>query len=284
MLNFCVDQRGFRSKELEGLIASSNARFVITDAALMEMCKSTPHWERTLCNSLGRLSGIPDRVCFVPGNGECLTMELSKRVPLTLREMISGQRTALLRGLLAELASGKPNLSRINAVIEDANLEAQKEHFAHDCNYKRLHDLVEFCREQFPKSFQKRLRAGKVEELEYVRFVSRYTATATNDAAMSLPAGTLSSFAKSKAYTMRWLWLQVETVTDWLAKGGIESVRPDKVTNTNIDNHYLVVGSYCDRVLTEDVRMLERHRRLRAALGLKMPWKRAWREEPTSAT
>jgi hypothetical protein len=280
MLNFCVDQSKFRCTELKGLIDSTNARFVITDAALMEMCQSDRDWERTLRNSLRYLSAVPDRVCFVPGNGDCLKMELRRREPLTLRAMISDQMTIQLQDLLAEVASEQSGSAfrQMAGEIEDANRDAQGEHFDHSHNREQLRDLVEFCRERFPESFLKRLRANKVDENEYIRFVSRCAATATNDSAMSLPTGTLGSLTKSKAYTMRWLWLRVETVTDWLKEGGIESVTPKKVTNTDIDNHYLVVGSYCDRMLTKDQHMLEKDRRLRAALRLKIPWKKAWRE------
>ncbi|WP_157511057.1 hypothetical protein [Frateuria sp. Soil773] len=281
-MNFCVDQRGFRSKKLEQLIDTTGGRFVVADAALMEMCKSTPHWESTLRNSLRRLSAVPARVCFVPGNGECLKAELTTRTPLTLKAMISDQQTFWLRELLAEVASGQfgAMFTRMVAEIDAANRHAQAQHFAHEQNLAQLRVLVDFCRDHFPASFVRRLRAKRVPEEEYIRFVSRYTATATNDAAMSLPDGTLGSLAKSKAYTMRWLWLRVETVADWLAKGGIDSVAPDKVTNSEVDNHYLAVASYCDQLLTEDGRMLEKQRRLRAAIRLTMPWKRAWREEP----
>ncbi|WP_158753760.1 hypothetical protein [Dyella sp. S184] len=41
---------------------------------------------------------------------------------------------------------------------------------------------------------------------------------------------------------------------------------------TDIDNHYLAVGSYCDKAQTTDGRMRKKDRRLRAALALADPW------------
>ena len=41
---------------------------------------------------------------------------------------------------------------------------------------------------------------------------------------------------------------------------------------TGIDNHYLVAGSYCAKVVTTNERMREKDRRLRAALAIADPW------------
>jgi len=275
MRTVCVDQSGFRSKELARLISQTDDRFVVADAALMEMCKSTAHWERTLRRSLELLSTVPDRVWFVLGNGECMTAELSTQQPITLDAIVSDEITEWLRSLLVEVANtdSGPAFQLMAANIEEANRDAQRQHLNNAENRARLVGLVDTLRHAYSSSFQQRLRAGGVSEEEYVQVVSHATTLVVDDESMSWPEGATKALFDARSYTARWLWLRVETVTSWLAKGGIESARPDRLTNSEVDNYYLAVGSYCDQFVSDDRRALEKDRRLRAALAIDVPWR-----------
>ncbi len=275
MRTVCVDQSGFRSVELERLVKDMDCRFFVTDAALMEMCKSNADWEPILRRSLKLLSSVPERVGFVQGNGECMTAELSTRKPITLDEIVYDEATHWLRGLLAEVAneSAGPGFQSMAANIVEANRYAQQQNLNHDENRERLVELVDTFRHGYSTIFQQRLRANEVSEEEYVAVVSHAATLVVNDDSMSWPEGTMRALVEARSYTARWLWLRVETVTNWLAKGGIESARADRLTNGEIDNHYLVVGSYCDQVISQDNRAMEKDRRLRAALALDVPWR-----------
>lgn len=79
----------------------------------------------------------------------------------------------------------------------------------------------------------------------------------------------------ARGYSARWLWLRVEAVTHWLAKGGREHVKAAALTNDEIDSQYVVIGSYCDGLLSKDRRACQKDARLRAAVALEMTWDEA---------
>jgi len=254
---------------------STDDHFVVTDAALMEMCKSNTEWEQTLRRSLKHLSSVPSRAHVVLSNGECMTAELSNGMPLTLEAMMSDEKTTWLRNLLVEVAEDRtgPAFELMNANILEANQSAQQQHLNHEANRETLVGLIETFRHTYSAEFLQRLRANGVSEEELVAIVSHAVTEVVNDASMSWPNGTTAALVEARSYTMRWLWLRVEAVTTWLAKGGIENARPDRLTNHEIDNHYVAVASYCDQLLTEDRRAIEKDQRLRTALKLEDPWR-----------
>lgn len=231
-------------------------------------------WVAAYVTSLRTLSSAPERVWFVRGNGECLNAELTRHRAITLQDMISGEATQWVRELLREVAqqttgSGFRSLA---SNVTEANRNAEINHFNHDENRDRLLGLIDTFRSAYRPEFLKRLRSGKVDGHEYVAVVSHAVSTVANDELLGLPQGTVSGLFEKRSYTARWLWLRLETVTNWLAKGGIESARPDGLTNGELDSHYVVVGSYCDQLLTRDDRSVEKDQRLRAALQLSGSW------------
>lgn len=264
----------YRSDALRQYVAAPDALFVVPDAALMEMCKSD-RWEGTLRRSLEPLSAVPDRVFFAKGNGECLAAELESGRPLTLDDLISPEATGWIRALLGEVAQGVhgEGFARMAAEIDAANAEARAGHLDDRHNLAGLHALVPTLRSEYTEEFQKRLRADGVDEDEYVAVVSHAATSVVTDESMPLPEGRLARLVAERSYLARWLWLRVETVTGWLAAGGVENVAAHRVTNSDVDRHYLVVGSYCDELLTRDGAMQDKDRRLRAALALPGPWR-----------
>lgn len=273
MKMICIDQGMYRSEALAKLIADPDMLFVIPDAALMEMCKST-RWEQTLRGSLEQLATVPDRVFLARGNGECLKAELDRGRPLELDDLISLEATEWLRAILVEIAHRRhgERLEVMAAEIEKVNATARTDYLDDMQNLASLRGLISTLESAYTADFQKRLRSGKVGEDEYVAVVSNAAASVVNDGSMKLSAGWVDTFFTARSYAARWLWLRVETVTEWLAKGGVENVAASKVTNSDVDRHYLVLASYCDQLLTGDRAMQEKDRKLRAALAHPMPW------------
>ena len=274
MRTVCVDQSMYRSPELAGLVNNPDVRFVVPDAALMEMCKSE-EWEATLRRSLKILSRVPDRVVVAKGNGECMKEELDQGCSLTLDGLISTEATIWLRRLLVEVADRKRGemFELMAAEIDNANERARQEHLDHSDNLDTLKELISTLRSAYSEEFQKRLRSGLVDEGEYVVVVSHAATMVVDDDSMTLKQGSIDVFIKERSYVMRWLWLRVQTVTDWLASGGSDQVAAERVTNSDIDRHYLAVGSYCDELLTKDRNMQVADRRLRAALAMELSWR-----------
>jgi hypothetical protein len=275
MQNVCIDQSAFRSDELRRLVEQTDDRFIVSDAALMEMAKSNTDWETTIRKSLRSLSEVPDRVLFVPGNGTHLRTALQSPKPSPLDVLVSEEGTDWLRGLLAEVASGTQGqgFRTLTANIKEANRGAKQQYLNDEDNRSTLVALVEtFLQGAYTDAFRKRLRSNDVGEEEYVTIVSKMASLVINDESMSWHSGTTWAHFEARTYLARWLWLRVETVTAWVAKGGIESARPDRLTNSEIDNHYVQIGSYCDRLLCEDRRQMEKDLRLRSALAMGESW------------
>ncbi len=263
----------YRSSTLAELVKDPHVGFVVPDAALMEICKSD-RWEATLRGSLKLLSCVPQRVFFAQGNRECLTAEIELGRPLTFDDLIFSEATVWLRGLLVEVEAGRHGIAfdSMAAEIDGAKERARKEHFNHQENFDALQELIPTLRASYSEDFQRRLRGARVDEHEYVAVVSYAATKVVDDSSMSLPAGSLYPLIAARSYLARWIWLRVETVTDWLASGGAETVAAERVTNSDIDRHYLAIASYCDKLLTNDRRMWNIDRKLRAALDLKLPW------------
>lgn len=277
MQTVCLDQNQFRSQKLRLLIEQSDTRFVVTDAALMEMCKSATDWKRTVLRSLEYLSRVPERVVFVSGNGECMTMERTDQAPLTLDRMIDSAATSWLQNLLVEVAHGTegPSFRQMIDNFDEAHRSAQQGHLNHDENRDRILQLVEtFVSADggYTPAFHKALRAKRVSEDSYVANVSKATAMVLQSISSDWPPSLMRTLADARAYTIRWLWLRVEEVTHWLRDGGLDSALASNLTNHEVDNHYIVAGSYCDELLTSDGRAGEKDRLLRKALALDSPW------------
>lgn len=255
------------------MVKSPDVHFLVPDAALMEMCKAE-HWEWISRKSLRALSEARERVFIAYGNGECLKTEIESGRPLAFSDLVSTEETTWFRQLLAEIADDAygPAFKQMAAEIDAANAYASSSHLNHQSNLDDLRALIPTLRAAYPPDFQKRMRAERVEDEEYVAAVSFIATTVVNDKSMSLSAGSIETLMNARSYAARWLWLRVDTVTEWLAKGGAEFVKAEHVTNSEIDRHYLVVGSYCDELLTKDDAMQEKDRRLRLALAMRERW------------
>lgn len=273
MKSICIDQSMYRSSELAQLIQDANVRFIIPDAALMEMCKSN-QWEATVRRSLRPLAEIPDRTFAAKGNGPCLKAELEQGRPLNLDDLIWPEATSWLRRLFVEIAEERrgDQFEGMEAEIGNANDKAREEHFDHLGNLSSLRTLIATLRSAYSQDFQRRLRANLVDEEEYIAVVSNAATLVVDNQSMSIEAGSMERFIARRSYVMRWLWLRVETVTAWIKEGGSETVAAERVTNSDIDRHYLITGSYCDELLTKDRDMQRIDRLLRAALALKSSW------------
>jgi hypothetical protein len=272
----CIDQGAFRSVELHALVSTPDVRFVVTDAALMEMCKNIETWERSVEMKFEYLARVPDRVVFVPGNGENMTSEREAEQPHTLESLIHWETTGWLRDLLSEIASGRKG-SAFQMMIDniaEANQTAQQQYLDHEDNRDRLLGLIEtfLGKEGYSEEFRCRLRSHEVEEPDYIAAVSQATATVLTQVSGPWSPALLHKLLDARAYSMRWLWLRVEAVTHWIAMGGSDSAKAKALTNDEIDSQYVTIGSYCYALLTKDNRARQKDVRLRAALAMKAPW------------
>lgn len=241
----------------------------------MEMCKTPANWEGSVRAKFEYLARVPDRVVFVPGNGECMQSEWKAKMPHTLETLIDENTTRWLRNLLSEIADGTRGAAFQTMFdnIDEANRVAQQQHLDHDDNRNRLLELIDtFSTRGYTEDFRKRLRANRVGDDEYIASVSGAAAMVLTQISTSWPPELMRMLVDTRAYTLRWLWLRVEAVTHWLAMGGSENANAPSLTNDEIDSQYVVVASYCDELLTKDTRAGQKDERLREALRLEAPW------------
>lgn len=254
MRAICLDQGSLRSEALASAIQNSDCLFVLPDAAVMEMSKSAS-WERILRLNLALLARVPSRTLYALGNGECLDTEISKQAPVVLDDLISDEHTDRLRGLLAKVADGRRgDYFELHArEIEAADARMRAGHLNHGANLEQLKTVIPAVRRAFSEDDLRRLRNRSVSDKEYRQKISEVTLNAFPDlesTRLSLPV--LKQLAESKSFIFRHLWLRVRDAADWLARGGVEQIRAEKVTNSDVDRHYVNIGSYCAQLLSKD--------------------------------
>ena len=120
----------------------------------------------------------------------------------------------------------------------------------------------------------RRFRAGEVDDDERIRIVSGLTSaifpSIMEDGGVA--ADIALDLFRAKSFIARHLWLRVYSMVRWIELGGSETVRPARATNDVVDGHYLLVGSYCDRLLTRETRVSIADRHLRSALAADFDW------------
>ena len=62
---------------------------------------------------------------------------------------------------------------------------------------------------------------------------------------------------KQKPLVLRFFYVSVRHCVDWAAKGGVLSMAPEKLSNDILDQDYVLVGSFFDRLLSKETRVQE---------------------------
>jgi hypothetical protein len=73
-------------------------------------------------------------------------------------------------------------------------------------------------------------------------------------------------FLTQKPLVLRFFYASVRHCVDWAARGGLLSMLPERITNDILDQDYVLVGSFFDRLLSKEVKVQEADADLRASL------------------
>lgn len=254
--SYCLDQGAFRSPALVHLINSDyDAVFVVPDSAIMEMCKSE-RWEYTARRSLKHLAAVPDRVLFALGHGECFRKEIESKRPATFRDLICPNQTLWFRELLTEVVRGDSDkcFDAMAARIKNVQADLKVTSLNHVQNFSDIRKLIDTIDANLRPEYKRRLRASQVPRQEYLTLVSAVLpqALSTWSRSAGYSPEQFQNLLAAKSFIVRFMWLRVRACFDWIARGGIESVDPAKITNSDVDRQYLVVGSYCGTLLSCD--------------------------------
>ena len=158
---YTLDQNYFRSGELKQLIEDRpKAKFLIPDAALLEMCKG-PQWRETMRGSLAALSSIPGRVSVSLSVGVAFQMECAELKSMEGR-LVDKAFTKVVRLAMNDLKAGSDSpagLGLIAAHIEEIQPDIEKHELNHVKNQekflKRDGLLKLFSGRRHPKNYGK---------------------------------------------------------------------------------------------------------------------------------
>lgn len=271
----CVDQNMFRSDALARMVADTGFAFLVIDAAIMEMCKS-PEWESTLRRSLQILSACPDRVHFALGNGELLTMEQRRMQAIAFEDMVDPENTIMLRGLLEEVARDRrgPWMGWLDRTHHGNMARMAAGHLDHERNRQMVLDLIPTIQNALSQTTLRKWRRDGLEDAERIRVVSGITSAIfpviAENGGVTVEAS--EQLFNQRSYLTRYLWLRVEAIVRWIETGGAQTMRAERSTNDLVDSHYVLVGSYCDQLLTRDAGPVRADHLLRQALAVGFNW------------
>ena len=131
---YVLDINYLRSPELATLMnAEPQAKFVIPDVAMLEMCKG-PEWQRSMRESLATVSKCPDRILMSIGRVEALAYELENKRPIT-EEILPKEFQTFIRSVLKDVAAGTSNNGI--ATIASKIVTAQSEICANELNHAK---------------------------------------------------------------------------------------------------------------------------------------------------
>jgi hypothetical protein len=276
MPNLCLDQNVLRSAELVIAARDEQNVFVLPDAAIMEMCKGD-QWERATRTSLATLAQVPGRVRLTLGNGELLRFEHEHGRPVGYADLFDPEANTTIATLLREIAGGRvdgPAFTHLRETRDESLARVARGHLNNDENVASIRDLVPTIRDSLSPDALRRFRAGGITEEERIQVVSGFTAeifTAIADDAF--PDEVAVRLFEEKSFVARHLWLRVYAIVRWIELGGAENVRPERATNDVVDSHYILIGSYCDRLMTRETRVIDADRHMRTALAPDFNWR-----------
>lgn len=269
---YVVDQNYFRSAELLSISsAEPKAKFVFPDVALIEMCKGTEWWE-TMRRSLQTLAARPGRVLQSMSVGEALNIELKtlKSIDgyLLPRQMRDFTRSVLVGIKESTSSSG---ISAIDSHISQAQLELQQEELNHLQNQTSLTTRTAIIQKALAGEPLKKLRSGiasKADTLSSIRQIAIDLA-ATHLCNEGYSINKVKQFLRQKPLLLRFYYVNVRHAFEWATKGGLGTYPAEKVTNDLLDQEYVIIGSFFDKLLSKEQRVIQADADLRAILKIK---------------
>ncbi|GHU38073.1 hypothetical protein AGMMS50256_36850 [Betaproteobacteria bacterium] len=263
---YVLDQNYLRADELGDLIlAEPHSKFVIPDIALLEMCKGDK-WKETILRSFAILSAYPDRVFHSLSIGEGLNYELEHGRSIE-GKLLPRDFRGFTRTILANVAAGGTGdaIDMIRGKILDAQRDIQMAELNHLNNQQSLLQRVGIIESALAGEPLKVLRSGKVsrgDRLAIIRNVS-LDLCSTLLQSHGLSKNKVRVLLKQRPLVLRFFYVSVRHCVDWAARGGVLTMDPERITNDILDQDYVLVGSFFDRLLSKEVRVQEAYADLR---------------------
>ena len=265
-----LDQNYFRSDELQELIASDpESQFVVPDVALLEMCKG-PNWEYALRKSLSHLSACPGRVFHSRSVGESLTWELKERrsieghlLPIEFRKLI---RLILID---VDAETSEAGIALLSSKMGSTQEEIQENELDHARNEESLKTRTNIMKSALGTTALKAFKNGTVDETTRLAIIRQVAVDLlrTHLKNEGWSDNAIKNFLKQRPLTYRFFALSVRHAVEWAKNNGLDSMSPEKITNDILDQEYVLIGSFFDRLLSKEVAVQRADADLRAILA-----------------
>jgi len=230
-------------------------RILVPDGAGFEMSKSAEVFD-TLRNSLQLLATCGKMVVVSSKMTDMMSIEVDSGHPM--RDVVDQGASELFRDLLGDLGSGR--LSSLGQLVAGpvaekmpASLAIWSDFEQHRTQILAMRDLL---KNELTEPVVKQLRRDPESELAAwmssvhgVRFVYQGIKSKGADDVSALRLAALPSILGGFITSLALVAL------NWLALGGLESAKPEKVTNDLHDIEYSVLGSISADLLTSDNRL-----------------------------
>lgn len=247
-------------------------RILIPDGAGFEMSKSREVFD-TWRNSLELLATCADMVVVSSKVTDMISIEVESGRPI--RDVVDQGASELFRGLLRDLASG--DFSSLGQLVAGPVAEKMPGSLAVWSNDEQHRQLILAMRDSLKKELTepvvKQLRRDPKSELatwlssvDGVRFVYQGIKSKGPGDVSALRLAALPSVTGGFITSLTLVAL------NWLALGGLESAKPEKVTNDLHDVEYSVLGSMSADLLTLDSRLKAVKRAAHTAQDSRTNW------------
>lgn len=268
---YTLDQNYFRSEELKQLIEDRpRAKFLIPDAALLEMCKG-PQWRETMRGSLGALSSIPGRVSVSLSVGVAFQMECAELKSMEGR-LVDKAFTKVIRLAMNDLKAGSDSpagLGLIAAHIEEIQPDIEKHELNHVKNQEEFLKRDGLLKTVLGPTASKELRQTPPDEHRLGAIYSMAFECATVFLRKKgFSDVRIKKFLKNKPLVLRYFiscfWHNME----WVSKGGIDSRPGARITNDLIDQDYVIMASFFGKLMTKDTPVARAYSEMKHLLAI----------------
>ena len=260
-----VDQNFLRKPDLKAIAESEqNARFVLPDVALIEMCKS-PQWESTLRGSLSILSAYPNRTRVSMSVGEAINGEIETQRSIA-GHLLPREFIPLFSELLSVLSAGTPSQTLARIVQQIASIQASlaASELNHEQNKQSAEALINATKSIVTDEQTKSLRNGSMNRDERLNFIFRKAPFVLEDffRQANFSTGRARGFLKTKPLILRHTYLKMWASLDWIAKGGFDGLLPERATNEAMDHDYVLLATFFDGILSKESKVNEAYQDL----------------------
>ena len=270
---YVLDQNYLRSDDLKTLVVTEpTAKFVLPDVALLEMCKGDK-WRETMQCSLETLAKVPGRVMQYMSVGEALNFELANLKSVEGR-LLPKALTNFVRSIMRDVSANDdsgPGVSLIAARIKQVQDEIRNEELDHGRNQNSLKTRTDIIKSALGAQKLKELKNGKISDevrLGVIHSVANdLIRTFLSNEGHSMNRSKV--FLKQKPLMLRFYLLSVRHAFDWAKNGGLESYPAEKATNDILDQEYVAIASFFDKIKSRETRVNDADADLRQLLKMR---------------